>query len=193
MTQPKEIHLTQEQLKDKFDYDPITGVLSFTTNLCNRYNAYKGKRAGYVRKTYTSKRPYRVVGLDKHQRKIYEHRLIWKWYYGEEPPHMINHINQNGLDNRIENLEASTNSENQRNAKLRSDNTLGEANIYNNKKKKLLYASVIVNKQAYRAPSRSYKNRPFKEVLEECKLDRDLLYMEHGFSKFHGKKNKYDS
>ena len=151
MTQPKEIHLTQEQLKDKFDYDPITGVLSFTTNFCNCRNPWKGKRAGYVVKD-----SYRVVGISSSQ--FYEHRLIWKWHYGEEPPHMINHINQNGLDNRIENLEASTNSENQRNAKLRSDNTLGEANIYNNKKKKLLYASVIVNKQAYRSPSRSYKN-----------------------------------
>jgi hypothetical protein len=193
MTKAKEIHLTQEQLKDKFNYDPTTGVLSFTTNFCNRYNPYKGKRAGYVKKTYKLKRPYRVVGLNPNRRKFLEHRLIWKWYHGEEPPHVINHINQNGLDNRIENLEPSTSSANQRNAKLRSDNTLGEANIYNNKKKKLLYASVIVNKQAYRASCRSYKNRPFKEALEECKLDRDLLYKEHGFSKFHGKKNTYDS
>ena len=129
MTKAKEIHLTQEQLKDKFNYDPTTGVLSFTTNFCNRYNAHKGKRAGYVKKT-----SYRVVGLNPNRGKFLEHRLIWKWYYGEEPPHVLNHINQNGLDNRIENLEPSTTSENQRNAKLRSDNTLGEANIYNNKK-----------------------------------------------------------
>ena len=188
MTQPKEIPLTQEQLKDKYNYDPTTGVLSFTTNFCNCRNPWKGKRAGYVIKD-----SYRVVGIGTPTSQFYEHRLIWKWYYGEEPPHMINHINQNGLDNRIENLEASTNSENQRNAKLRSDNTLGEANIYNKKDTKFLYASVKSNGQTYRASVRSYRNRPFKEVLEECKLDRDLLYMEHGFSKFHGKKNKYDS
>lgn len=188
MTKAKKIPLTQEQLKDKYNYDPTTGVLSYTTNFCNRRNPHKGKRAGYV-----AKDSYRVVGISGHQGQFFAHRLIWKWYYGEEPPHVLNHINQNGLDNRIENLEFSTNRENQHNAKMRSDNTLGEANIYNKKDTKFLYASVKSNGQTYRASVRSYRNRPFKEVLEECKLDRDLLYKEHGFSKFHGKKKTYDS
>lgn len=41
------------------------------------------------------------------QRKQYSlHTLIWAWHYDSDPP-MINHINEDKLDNRIENLEAS--------------------------------------------------------------------------------------
>ena len=41
------------------------------------------------------------------QRKQYSlHTLIWAWHYDTDPP-MINHINEDKLDNRIENLEPS--------------------------------------------------------------------------------------
>tara|TARA_B110000211_G_C14080031_1_gene554089 strand:- start:450 stop:1022 length:573 start_codon:yes stop_codon:yes gene_type:complete len=183
---PKEIHLTQEELKDKFDYDPETGVLSFTTNKCNRYNAYKGKRAGSFKYNGKESPKYRQVGVLKNQIKILEHRIIWKWWHGEEPPKSINHINQNGTDNRIKNLEKSGDSHNQKNCKKRSDNTTGHTNIYNNKAKKLLYAQVMSNGIAYRKPSRSYRDRPYEEALNLALRDRDVLRKEHGFSALHG-------
>ena len=49
-----------------------------------------------------------------------QHRLIWAWHHDSDPP-QINHINEDKLDNRIENLEASNPRHNTRHS---SKNTL---------------------------------------------------------------------
>ena len=50
----------------------------------------------------------------KFQQKLYSlHKLIWAWHHDSDPP-MINHINEDRTDNRIENLEASNGNHNQR-------------------------------------------------------------------------------
>ena len=54
------------------------------------------------------------------QRKQYsQHRLIWAWHHDSDPP-QINHINEDKLDNRIENLEASNSRHNKRHSSHRS-------------------------------------------------------------------------
>jgi hypothetical protein len=44
-------------------------------------------------------------------RKYYEHRLIWKLHYNTEPD-LLDHINGDKQDNRIENLQVLSNREN---------------------------------------------------------------------------------
>jgi hypothetical protein len=76
-----------------------------------------GSRAGHV-----GNRGYRIVVVNS--RQYMEHRLIWIMH-GNDPVEMLDHIDGDQLNNRIENLRAVTNSENQRNQKLRKDSTSG--------------------------------------------------------------------
>jgi hypothetical protein len=59
-------------------------------------------------------------------RHIYMHREVLEFVPNGK---MVDHINKNGLDNRIENLRVCTNSENRRNSKIQRNNTLGYKGI----------------------------------------------------------------
>lgn len=56
------------------------------------------------------------------------HRVAWKLYYGCEPD-FIDHINRDGLDNRIRNLRSVSHSTNTRNHRMRKDNTSGYSGV----------------------------------------------------------------
>ena len=92
------------------NYDKATGVIT------NRQGkVIGGKPAGGK---------YGQVNITKHGRYL-SHRVAWFLYYGEQPPNIIDHINGDPTDNRIENLRAATVAENLRNQATRKDNTSG--------------------------------------------------------------------
>jgi hypothetical protein len=82
---------SQQELQELFDYREGNLIRKKTT----APNARKGDVAGYVSNGRL------VVSVSKTH--YFVHRLIWKWHYGTEPE-VIDHINRNPLDNRIENL-----------------------------------------------------------------------------------------
>lgn len=79
---------------------------------------FSGKIAGR-----TSCYGYIQIGLNK--RIYFAHRLVWLWHYGVWPNGPLDHINRNRRDNRIENLRQASDSSNQANVGLRSNNTSG--------------------------------------------------------------------
>lgn len=66
-----------------------------------------GKEAGWL-----GNNGYRSLSVD--DKKYLTHRVIWYLHYGTWPK-VLDHINQNPLDNRIENLRECTQSTNLRN------------------------------------------------------------------------------
>lgn len=75
------------------------------------------------------------------------HRIIFKMFTGEEPD-CIDHINNNPSDNRIENLQALTHSDNlfKGSGKLRKHNTSGYKGVHYDKKRKKWTAFITKNR-----------------------------------------------
>lgn len=97
---------SQESLKQRLDYNPETGVLTWAYS---KPGITKGKVVGHPNKSGR----FTQVMLD---RKSYlAHRIIWKWMTGEDPPSLIDHINHDPHDNRWENLRLATHAENSQN------------------------------------------------------------------------------
>ena len=83
-----------------FRYDPTTGLLYWTrcTSRSGSGPNQPGKLAGTVHHY-----GYRVVNL--RGRMYQQHRIIWEMHNGPIPDGLtVDHINRDGLDNRLENL-----------------------------------------------------------------------------------------
>lgn len=114
MPHPRKKLPNQDELKEFFDYDPITG--GFVR--CDGDFGHISK--GYWR-IKLGNEPYLI------------HRLIWKWVYNEEPDE-VDHINGDGLDNRLINLRNVNRKTNCRNSSKSISNTSGFTGVHYNKK-----------------------------------------------------------
>jgi len=81
---------------------------------------------------------------------MYTHRAIWIMHHGKIPVGMvIDHINGDRSDNRIENLRVCTRAENNQNTRLRANNTSGTKGVWWDKHSKSWRVSIFKNKQKH--------------------------------------------
>jgi hypothetical protein len=113
--------LTAENVRDIFDYCPDEGGLLWRPRQgpVNWNTRFAGKRVGCVNQ-------YGYRQLTYLRKNYSEHRVVWLWHRGSWPTQMIDHINRDRVDNRIENLrdvDAFTNRTNVDAAYLRRNYT----------------------------------------------------------------------
>lgn len=119
-------------------YEPKTGLLYWKTG------RQKGKVAG-CNHTQPGGICYVVITYRKKQYKA--HRLAWLLHYGQWPNSVIDHIDHDGQNNRIENLRDVSNSTNTRNQRLAKNNTSGYTGVSYVKRSNTWRAEITVNKK----------------------------------------------
>ena len=129
-----------EELKEHLDYNPDTGIITWKkpTHFCVKV----GEEAGCLN-AQTETVVYRWIQFNHIRYKA--HRLACYMYYGIDPLEKeIDHIDGNGLNNKINNLRLATHSENARNRSMAKKNTSGITGVHWNKKRKKWEAYIKV-------------------------------------------------
>lgn len=107
-----------DYLHELFRYEPETGKLYWKIDRSWQIKA--GDEVGCI-----SNKGYLRTELRSVKRKVLVHRIIWKMITGREPNGILDHINNNRLDNRFENLREITPKGNAQNRNIHSNNTSG--------------------------------------------------------------------
>lgn len=104
-----------------FRYEPDTGKLFWRFSMC-KSPIVSGNEAGKKMKCRANKI---YVSVKFYGKNYMAHRIAWAITHQREPMDVIDHINGDGLDNRLANLREATRSQNQQNQGISRSNTSG--------------------------------------------------------------------
>lgn len=172
--------ISPELLRELLDYDPTTGLFRWLERNSrhfpneHQWRAWNGQYAGVPALCSIHPEGYahgRIFG-----RAYYSHRVAFAHYHNRWPL-MVDHIDQNKLNNRIANLRETTKSGNMTNSKLQDRNVSGCPGVQ--WKANRWQASITLNGNVV------YLGR--FESLEEAIAVRRAKEAELGFSPLHGR------
>ena len=92
--------MTQSEIWESFDYNPLTGELRWKVNRPRRPPLI-GKQAGCI-----ASDGYRVVRYNNQTYKA--HRIIYQFIHGKLPTHTIDHADRDRSNNAVNNLSDKT-------------------------------------------------------------------------------------
>ena len=152
--------LTHERVKELFDYDAEQGLLIWKERPVEDFKikrAWKTWNTQFLGKAFggidtlnknratPSKRRRGCVN----RKKVLHYRLVWL-FHNKKIPKIIDHIDQNSLNDKIENLRPSNALHNQRNTKMDHRNTSGVTGVCWDKCNNKWLANITVKgKQIY--------------------------------------------
>lgn len=119
-------------LREILSYDATTGNFTWKILTKNR-KCTPGRPAGY-----SNHNGYWQITINSKHYKA--HRLAWLYVFGKWPDGYLDHINNNGMDNRISNLRIAAPKQNAANSRRRRTNSSGFKGVSRHKK---LWRAVI--------------------------------------------------
>lgn len=175
--------ITREWLLDNFTYDPKTGFINHKPKSLEHYKGMskgrilrriRGERAEVFRERKKGCSYYAII---KGKKAMYAHRAAFLMYYGYLPK-VIDHINGNTFDNRIENLRESSHLQNNRNCSLQKNNKTGCVGVsYTGGKYRVTIGAM--GKNVYIGSF---------DIFEDAKSARLEAEVKYGYENNHGKR-----
>lgn len=147
-------------------------------NVSRSGTARKGDIAGRIHSS-----GYRTLKINSKQYMV--HRIIWLIVHGQFPTHSIDHIDQNKLNNRIENLRDVAQAINNKNRPLQKNNSSGRIGVYWRKDKQTWQA--IIKHGQIQTHLGFFKNK------DDAIAARQLAEQNMGFHSNHGQTPKKSS
>ncbi len=151
-------------LSTRIRYEKETGLLYWNDDT-------KNKRRGMLVGGSTNGKGYRKVKYRKAQ--LSQHRVIFFIHHGYMPE-LIDHIDCDRSNNRLENLRACTSAQNNQNARLAVTNTSGHKGVHFNKDDNAWAAEVKHNGKRIRF--RYFKNKD--DAINAVREARERLHGE---------------
>lgn len=160
--------LTQERLKELFNYNPETGIFT-------RLTSRGGRRIGDAAGTLNSD-GYLGIQIDSSHYKC--QRLAWLYVYGVFPIGQIDHKDHIRYHNWIDNLRDTSNADNHKNMKASTRNKSGKLGVHWHKASSKWIARIGYNGKVEHLGSFSNKN---DAIIAKCEAED-----KYGFHHNHG-------
>lgn len=179
--------MNTEFIRECFDYLPETGELVWRKRPLHHFLSERewklvntkmvGKIAGSVRPKPDGK-GYKYTTVCNKVEAV--HRLVLMWHGFDIPKGMVvDHINQDSHDNRIENLRIVTTAKNLQNQKKPKHNTSGHHGVMWRKERSKWVVRLVIN-------GKTHVCGHFSDIAEAVKA-RDAALVRLGYSDLHGK------
>lgn len=185
--------LTQETLKELLHYDSLSGIFTWLERPLSMFNSckqpegkckewnsrYAGIKAGHKHKNGNNFYIKISITLNKDKRVYGAHRLAFLYADGSLPVEEVDHINGDGVDNRLVNLRKVSHQDNLKNQSISSHNTSGYTGVYWSKQHKKWYSAIMVSGKRIHG---GYFNNKAEAITRRKELD-----IQYNFHENHGR------